>query len=297
VTTGAVASDEARYAWAAAGVDRLMSIAVGRAEIGVALLDGPVALSHPDLADARIRIIGPATAASCRADGSPACRHGTSVAGILSARRSSAAPGICPGCTLVVRPIFENRVDSTAPRATAAELAGAIVESVEAGARIINVSSALSPTVGREPGLESALDMAARHGALVIVAAGNDGAVGSSSLTRHTSAIPVTACDAAGRPLRAANLSRSFGTRGIAAPGVVTAIASAGPPVTLRGTSFAAAVVSGVCGLLWSLFPDAAGQEITWALAGLARRTSVAPPPLAGWQAYERLAGLRGVAA
>ena len=32
--------------------------------------------------------------------------HGTYVAGILAARRGSGAPAICPGCTLLVRPIF-----------------------------------------------------------------------------------------------------------------------------------------------------------------------------------------------
>jgi subtilisin family serine protease len=274
-----------------------MALAAGREDVGVALLDGPVALSHPDLADARVRIIGAAASATCRAEGSRACRHGTSVAGVLSARRSSAAPGICPGCTLFVRPIFEDRADLTVPRTTAHELARAILESIEAGARVINVSGALGPTIGRERELESALVAAARIGALVIAAAGNDGTVGSSPLTRHPSAIPVTACDVAGRPLRAANLARSTGVRGIAAPGLVTAITPDGPPATFSGTSFAAPVVSGVCALLWSLFPRAASQEITWAIAGPRRRTSVAPPRLSGWMAYQRLTELLGAAA
>lgn len=296
MTAGPVAVDQGRSDLDAAGVGRLMSIAVGAEVVGVALLDGPVALSHPALADARVRIIGADAAASCRADGSRACRHGTSVAGVLSACRSSAAPGICPGCTLVIRPIFEDRVELIVPRTTPAELARAILESIEAGARVINVSSALGPTVGRARELEAALDAAAHRGVLVIAAAGNDGAMGSSPLTRHPGALPVTACDAAGRPTRAANLARTFGARGIAAPGVVTTITPDGPLATFSGTSFAAAVVSGVCALLWSLFPRAASQQITWAIAGPQRRTSVAPPRLSAWMAYQRLAGLLGAA-
>ena len=295
MTAGPVAVDQGRSDLDAAGVGRLMSIAVGAEVVGVALLDGPVALSHPALADARVRIIGADAAASCRADGSRTIWHGTSVAGVLSACRSSAAPGICPGCTLVIRPIFEDRVELIVPRTTPAELARAILEWIEAGARVINVSSALEPGRSRARA-EAALDAAAHRGVLVIAAAGNDGAMGSSPLTRHPGALPVTACDAAGRPTRAANLARTFGARGIAAPGVVTTITPDGPLATFSGTSFAAAVVSGVCALLWSLFPRAASQQITWAIAGPQRRTSVAPPRLSAWMAYQRLAGLLGAA-
>ena len=44
-------------------------------------------------------------AASARMS-SAACVHGTFVAGILSAKRGSAAPAVCPDCTLLVNPVF-----------------------------------------------------------------------------------------------------------------------------------------------------------------------------------------------
>jgi len=271
-----------------------MSIEAGREDIGIALLDGPVAPSHPDLSGARIRIIAAEGSRTSNRNGRVACRHGTFVAGILSASRSSNALGICPGCTLVVRPIFEDRADSAPPRATAEELARAVLESVEAGARVINVSGALSPTVGREPELEAALDIAARRGAMVIAAAGNDGTVASSPLTRHPGVVAVTACDVAGRPMPASNLARSLGSRGIAAPGTVTSIRPEGPPVMLTGTSFAAAVVSGACALRWSAFPHAGRHDIARGIIGPERRTSVAPPRLDAWMAYQRLVRLLG---
>ena len=273
-----------------------MAIESGREDIVVGLLDGPVALSHPDLADARVRIIPGAGSRAPDGDGGVAYRHGTFVAGILSARRSSAAPGICPGCTLVVRPIFEDRADLAAPSATAAELARAVLESLDAGARVINVSGALSPTIGREPELEAALDFVARRGAVVIAAAGNHGTVASSSLTRHPAVIAVTQCDAEGRPMPASNLARSLGSRGIAAPGVVTSITPDGSLATLSGTSFAAAIVSGACALLWSAFPRAGRHEIAWGITGPRRRTSVAPPCLDAWMTYRRLSGRVGAA-
>jgi predicted cupin superfamily sugar epimerase len=82
---------------------RLMDLTAGRSDITVGLIDGPVAVSHSDLAGENIREI-PGAAAACAQARSAACLHGTFVASILCARRGSAAPAICPACTLLVRP-------------------------------------------------------------------------------------------------------------------------------------------------------------------------------------------------
>ena len=82
----------------------LMALTRGRADVVVWLLDGPVALDHPDLMTAN-RTLGEGSGA-CRGSGSEACRHGIFVAGILGARRGPRAPAIAPGCTPLVRPIF-----------------------------------------------------------------------------------------------------------------------------------------------------------------------------------------------
>jgi|tagenome__1003787_1003787.scaffolds.fasta_scaffold20824140_2 subtilisin family serine protease len=278
------------------GVDpdlrRLMSIEPGRKNVVVALLDGPVALSHPDLAGADLRDITVEKHSECQSGESRACHHGTFVAGILSADRSSAGLGICRGCTVLVRPIFAGGLEPGQPSATPQELAQAIVESLRRGAHLINVSAALDLAVGREPELEAALELAGRHGALVIAAAGNEGTIGSSPLTRHPGVLPVAASDAARRPMPTSNLARSVAMRGIAAPGVVTSISPDGPPVTLSGTSFATAVVTGVCALLWSLFHDLTAHDIARAVVGPERRRSVSPPVLNAWAAYQRLMGV-----
>ena len=78
----------------------------GRPEITIGLIDGPVVINHPELANQHIRELHRNGSAACTQANSTACLHGTFVAGILSAKRGSRAPAICPDCTLLVRPIF-----------------------------------------------------------------------------------------------------------------------------------------------------------------------------------------------
>ena len=95
---------------------QLMSLTSGRSEIVVGMVDGPVALDHPDLAQTNIQELPGKTGAACAQISSAACVHGTFVAGILSAKRGSAAPAICPDCTLLVNPVFsEGPSESASP--------------------------------------------------------------------------------------------------------------------------------------------------------------------------------------
>jgi subtilisin family serine protease len=123
----------------------LMHCTSGRPEISVGLIDGPVALNLPDFAGANIREVPGKLSATCNRADTAACSHGTFVTGILAARRGSLAPAICPGCTLLLRPIFAETMNGNGimPSATPEELADAIVDSVDAGARVVNLSSAL----------------------------------------------------------------------------------------------------------------------------------------------------------
>src|SRR5438874_88719 len=84
----------------------LMECSQGRPGITVGLIDGPVMLNHPELAGAIIREIPGKLKGACTRSNTMACTHATFVAGILSANRGSVAPAICPGCTLLLRPIF-----------------------------------------------------------------------------------------------------------------------------------------------------------------------------------------------
>src|SRR5262245_56184425 len=116
----------------------LMARTSGRPSVRIGLIDGPVALTHGDLRRENLReIVG--GAACARADSMP-CLHGTFVAGILTARRGSLAPAICPDCTLLVRPLFSEAAAGRGqiPSAKPDELAQAIIDCLDAGATIIN---------------------------------------------------------------------------------------------------------------------------------------------------------------
>lgn len=270
----------------------LMAVSSGSASVSVGLMDGPVAAGHPDLVAARIRSVGDESAVCARVQ-SGACAHGTFVAGILVSRRGASAPGICPGCTLLVRPIFrEARIGGGVPAATPQEVGRAIVECVQAGARILNLSAATGePSTRVERELCQALDFAAGRGVLVVAAAGNQGTLGSSAITRHPAVIPVVAYDGRGQPMGQSTLGSSVGRRGLGAPGAAIESLGAGSrAVTRAGTSFAAAFVTGAIVLLWSLFPGSGASQIRRALTHGRRRTTVIPPLLDAQAAHAVMA-------
>ncbi len=273
----------------------LMALSRGRPEVRIGLIDGPVETSHPQLTQGCLRDIPGAGSGTCILTQSAACLHGTFVAGILCAKRDSTAPAICPGCTLLIRSIFLETAGGSdpMPSATPAELAAAIIECVEAGARVINLSLGVSTPSSRGLNeLEDAFDYAVKRGVLVVAAAGNQGAMTSSVITRHPWVISVAACDVGGVPSKDSNLSRSVGRYGLRAPGVgVTSLGPEGQSITLGGSSVAAPFVTGTIALLCSEFPNASAAQIRRAIgyAAVSRRASVVPALLDASAAYRYL--------
>jgi subtilisin family serine protease len=274
----------------------LMERSSGRPEVMVGLIDGPVAINHPDLATEHIREIPGKMRGACAQASSAACMHGTFIAGILFAKRGYLAPAICPNCTLLVRPIFAEATSKNGqmPSATPEELATAIVETTDAGARVINLSATLAQlSLKGKHELEEALNYAARRSVIIVAAAGNQGTIGSTAITRHPWVIPVVACDLRGRPIGQSNMGSSIGRRGLSAPGgAITSLGAEGKPLTLGGTSVATPFVTGAIALLWSAFPTATAAQVKFAVtqAYASRRATVVPPLLNAWAAYQFMA-------
>lgn len=274
----------------------LMERTAGRREISIGLIDGPVAFTHPDIVGQTVVEVSGATPGVCTRASSEACMHGTFVAGILCARRGSKAPAICPGCTLLVRPIFAetSTANGDEPSATPDELATAIIDTVNAGARVINLSAALAqPSSTSERKLEDALNFAAGRSVIIVAAAGNQGTVGSTAITRHPWVIPVAACDSQGRPLGASNFGRSIGMRGLLAPGQdIESLSTNGRPNLFGGTSAAAPFVTGAIALLWSEFMGASAAQLKLALISghSKRRLAIVPPLLSAWATHQAMA-------
>jgi subtilisin family serine protease len=288
---------DGRPAWSSQAVrlvrlDVLMSLTLGSSAVGVGLMDGPVALDHPDFHGARIRWVGLSGASAANGD-DLARDHGTFVAGILAARRGAEAPAICPGCTMLIRPIFAQAKVNGMPTASFEDLAAGIVECVDAGARVLNLSAATAaPTMRHESAVSDALDYAAARGVIVVAAVGNQGMLGSSVITRHAWVIPVMAFKDDGRPSAESNLAGSFGRRGVGAPGeAVTSLMANGGTASAGGTSVAAPFVTGAIALLWSLFPNVSPAAMRGALVATApsRRRNVVPPLMDAAHAYETL--------
>ena len=269
---------------------KLMELTAGRAEVRIGIIDGPVALEHPELARASFRAVQ-SRDASCQQPGSSPCAHGTFIAGLLGARRDGAAPGLCPGCSVILRPLFLEGTDAAVPSAHAEELCQALSELLAERVDVINLSLAVrfaSPSDQRA--LELLLNTAAQRGVLVVAAAGNQGSPSASLLSRHPWVLPVAACDLQGRPLSLSNLGASVGQRGLLAPGSrINSLGGSGQIVAASGTSVAAPFVTGTIALLRSLAPRAAPAGLRWALAHPpqgSRKRTIVPPLLNAWSAY-----------
>lgn len=273
----------------------LMKLTSGNAAIKIGLVDGPVAVNHPDLNEKRIFVLPGKLKGRCSLANSAACAHGTYVAGVLCGKRGSIAPAICPDCMLVVRPIFteESSADMLTPAAVPSELASAIIDCVKNGVHIINLSVGLAyPSSFDNSELIDALNYAMVRGVIVVAAAGNQGLVGGSVITRHHGVIPVVACDDRGRTFQYSNLGRSI-ARGLSAPGDgITSLGVSGDPLTLGGTSVATPFVTGAIALIWSKFPNVGAADIKLALLKSSRalRRTIVPPLLDAFGSFQLIA-------
>jgi hypothetical protein len=270
-------------------LDRLMALTEGSQSVTVGLLDGPVATGHPGFAAGVFAGgTGPAAGGTGPAANSPTARHGTAVAGVLVASRDSGGPGICPGCRVVVCPVFGGSGPGVA-RPT--DVAAGLVACLRAGARLINISAAFVADAPVDHDLRQALDLAARRGVLVVAAAGNSGRVGGSPLVSHPWVVPVTSCDELGRPLADGNVGSSIGRRGLRAPGSpLPSLAPDGAFALLGGTSLSTALVTGAVALSWSAAPDTPAALVRRALSGAAgARRTIVPPLLDALSLYESI--------
>jgi subtilisin family serine protease len=242
----------------------------------VAVIDGP----YDAAALSGVLANGPVSLAdgSCGANPNSACDHGTFIVGLLGARRDGLIPGLCPDCRLVHIPLF---VDAHSPSASVDELATAIAHAVNAGARLINLSLAiLGDELEVNARLAAALDLAEARGALLLVAAGNQGRLAMGQLLSHPVVIPVVAADASQSLLPESNFGPAISRRGVAALGRMPGYAPGGGTTVMSGTSVATAVATGILAQVWSEYPDIDGGTLRSAVADLGPRTGSKPPIL-----------------
>ncbi len=249
------------------------------ANVLVAVLDSWVDRSHPDF-EGRALVGADCTSGTCRAgqtkDG---CTHGTHVAGTVA----SSSFGIAPKARILpVRVLTEdsNGDCTSTPDVVAAGIRYAVVQ----GARVLNLS--LGPDV---PGLSSssaiptAVDEAAKAGAVVVFSAGNADLPVAQAYGDNALVVAAT-----GPSGRLATYSQHGQGVSVAAPGgqpdandqctqatCITSLYPGGQYAVAAGTSMAAPHVSGIAALLFGQRPSRSRQDV------LDRITSTAHP-LAG---------------
>jgi subtilisin family serine protease len=287
----------------------LMSISTGSPKIVIGVIDGPVDLNHHAFQGSNIKTIKDSDLAACKRASSIACIHGTFVTGMLTGKRGLSAPAICPSCEIILRPIFSDEIidinnnnnnnnvtinNIGFPTSTPEELSNAIIETIDAGARIINLSIGLSSSsVIVYSKLSEAYDYALLHGVIIVIAAGNQGNIGSTSLLNHRWIIPVTSCDEHGRLTVDSNFGPTIAKQGLLAPGInITSTSPNGKYIQMGGTSFATPFVTGTIALLWSIFPKATAADIVYSIikgASHSRTSTIIPPLLNAKQALKVL--------
>jgi subtilisin family serine protease len=153
------------------------------------------------------------------------------------------------------------------------DVAAGILYAVKHGAQIINLSIA-GPT--QSPVEQSAIRYAARHGALLVAAAGND-ALGGNPVEYPAAIVQPLGSDGVGGVGLVVGASDALGARApfsesgsfisLAAPGVsvlgaVASSAQGGLYGVASGTSFAAPQVAGAAALVWGANPGLTAKQV-----------------------------------
>ncbi|MER6015668.1 type VII secretion-associated serine protease mycosin [Streptomyces bluensis] len=218
--------------------------------------------------------------------------HGTRVAGIIAARPidGTGFEGIAPEAKILSYRYTGGEGEEG--QGNSRTMSRAISAAVAKGAEIINISS---DTANRQDNTElrNAVAAAVASGALVIAAAGNDGADGKLADTYPASYEGVLAVAASDRNDERAFFSQAGDFVDVAAPGVgmVSTVPESGQ-CTADGTSFAAPYVAGVAALLKEKHEDWSASQIATRIQETAQRPGRDHNPFIGWGVVDPVAAL-----
>src|SRR5262249_25007581 len=161
------------------GLRELWAETLGDPRICIAVLDGPVDLSHPCFAGADLNELSSFFPSATK--GGPAARHGTHVASVIFGRHGGPITGIAPHCRGGVARIFGDGSDGSVAPCSQLELARAITQAIHAAqhdteAIVINISGGqFSPSGDAHPLLADVIRTCVDTNVLVVAAAGNQG--------------------------------------------------------------------------------------------------------------------------
>nr|WP_181765418.1 type VII secretion-associated serine protease mycosin [Streptomyces albidus (ex Kaewkla and Franco 2022)] len=216
--------------------------------------------------------------------------HGTKVAGIIAARRSTDTKfaGLAPQSTII--PIRQNDENG---RGTAKTLAQAIDHAVSKKADVINISQDTTEALKPDSVLKESVDKALAADVVVVASAGNDGLGGNVKETYPASFDGVLAVASSDRNNERAPFSQSGEFVGVAAPGVdMVSTMPGGGHCADNGTSFSAPYVAGVAALIKAEHKDWTRQQIVAQIEQTAERSVAGHDRLVGWGVVDPLRAL-----
>ena len=241
--------------------------------VTIALIDGPVELSDPELKGANIT-----DKSRCTIDATIESRyHGSEMAAILA----SQAYGVAPEATIYS---YQN----ASPEDTASgsclqgtkqlhSVASLINSAIDDGAQIISASFGSSDTSDE---LKWAVARAMSEGVIIVNSAGNTGADNNSSqLSQWSGVVGVSAITTSGERADYSSWGNGVTTAAVGGPLKVRDFDTGKTAVT-RGTSNSAAIVSGLLALAWQKWPDATANQLLQVL------TQTALNPNHEWNPY-----------
>ena len=255
----------ARQQWAIGkiGLARAWDVETGKPSVVVAVMDTGVAAAHPDL---RGQVLPGVDVANNDDDATDDQGHGTHVAGTIAAASNNRAgvAGVAWGAKILpVKVLGETGSGSSC------DIAVGVVESVDRGASIINMSLGMAgpcPVVFRV-----AFEYAAQKKVLSIGSSGNDQLQGAPSAApgncEHV--LGVGATDSNDKPA----IFTTWGPQvDVSAPGVAILSTTIDPKKgtygygAMSGTSMAAPHVSGLAALVKSKHPDWTPEQVSAAI-------------------------------
>ncbi|MCC6169876.1 MAG: S8 family serine peptidase [Caldilineaceae bacterium] len=268
----AFASPAISYAFGRIQAADAWQITTGSEQVVIAVIDSGVRLDHPEFAARLTPGYDFVNDDDLPDDDSG---HGTHVAGLIGAalNNGQGLAGVCPGCRLM--PI---KVLNAGNTGVWSDLAQGIVFATDNGARILNLSLG---SFNSSWTLEKALAYARQRGVLIVAAAGNQGLQLPYYPAASEGVIAVGATDAQDGWWPVSNYGAFVD---LTAPGdlIYSTYHRFDNPYSgytiMSGTSMATAQVSGLAGLILSLYPRLTPGEVTAALLAGADDLGTAGP-------------------
>jgi cyanobactin maturation PatA/PatG family protease len=232
------------------GLPSLCAESLGDPEVRVAILDGPVDISHPCFQGANLARLD-TLVPDAAGDGAMSA-HGTHITSLIFGQPGQRVRGIAPSCRGLILPVFRDYQEG---HLSQLDLARAIEQAVQDGAHIISISGGeRSPSGQADDVLARAVRLCESNNVLVVAAVGNDGCECLHVPAALPGVLAVGALGANGQSLDANNWGQTYRANGVLAPGEnIPGAVPGGGIARFTGSSFATPIVSGVAALLLSI--------------------------------------------